>query len=240
MKTMTMILEDDDSESCCGGHPGVEVAGFEFPRVHWQLTAGHAVNSSGDSDDVDVQNWTKYEAYYHRLLILDVTFEDRMRQAEEEEARKYVEFTEGAGSKKKDGVPAGLNSGRGGGGGGGGGGGEQPRATPAMNPRVLEFASPPPPHQQAKAPSATYGDIDGMIDDTTTWTVRVDDSNDDASRQNAANEKFERRAKELQDWDDAEDRFNLRNSVAIHFRDTAPAEHVSLDEFSSASSNHLS
>ena len=51
--------------------------------------------------------------------------------------------------------------------------------------------------------------IDDNNTDTTTWTVRVDDSNDDASRQNAANEKFERRAKELQDWDDAAARFNL-------------------------------
>ena len=81
--------------------------------------------------------------------------------------------------------------------------------------------------------------IDDNNTDTTTWTVRVDDSNDDASRQNAANEKFERRAKELQDWDDAAARFNLRNSGAIHFRDTAPAEHGSLNEFSSASSNQL-
>ena len=82
--------------------------------------------------------------------------------------------------------------------------------------------------------------IDDNNTDTTTWTVRVDDSNDDASRQNAANVKFERRAKELQEWDEAEDLFNLRNSGAIHFRDTAPAEGVSLNEFSSASSNHLS
>ena len=81
--------------------------------------------------------------------------------------------------------------------------------------------------------------IDDYNTDTATWTVRVDDSIDDASRQNAANVKFERRAKELQEWDEAEDLFNLRNSGAIHFRDTAPAEGVSLNEFSSASSNHL-
>ena len=81
--------------------------------------------------------------------------------------------------------------------------------------------------------------IDDYNTDTKTWTVRVDDSIDDASRQNAANVKFERRAKELQEWDDAAARFNLRNSGAIHFRDTAPAEGVSLNEFSSASSNHL-
>ena len=85
-----------------------------------------------------------------------------------------------------------------------------------------------------------------MMDDcgteTTTWTVSVDDRIDDASRQNAANEKFERRAKELQDWDDAAARFNLRNSGAIHFReqDTAPPKDGSLNKFSSASSNHLS
>ena len=63
------------------------------------------------------------------------------RQAEEEEARKYVKLSEGVSSKKNEGAPAGLNSGRGG---GGGGGGEQPRATPAMKPRVLDFASLPP------------------------------------------------------------------------------------------------
>ena len=83
-----------------------------------------------------------------------------------------------------------------------------------------------------------------MIDDydteTATWTVRGDDSTDDASRQNAVNKEFESRAQKRQDWDDAAARFNLRNSGAIHFRDTAPAEHASLDEFSSASSNHLS
>ena len=162
---------------------------------------------------------------------------------EEEEARRYVEFTEGAGSKKKEGVPAGLNSGRGCGGGGGGGGGEQPRATPAMKPRVLDFASPP--HQQAKAASATHRDRDGMIDDcdtdTATWTVGVDGRIDDAARKNAVNKEFERREQELQDWDEAVARFNLRNSGAIHFReqDTAPAEHGSLNECSSASSNHL-
>ena len=74
------IKRDYSAQECArivAGYPGVEVEGFEFPRVHWQLTAGHAVNSSGDSDDVDVQNWTKYEAYYHRLLIVDVTFQDR-------------------------------------------------------------------------------------------------------------------------------------------------------------------
>ena len=84
--------------------------------------------------------------------------------------------------------------------------------------------------------------IDDYNTDTATWTVRVDcDSIDDASRQNAANVKFERRAKELQEWDEAEDLFNLRNSGAIHFReqDTAPPKHGSLNEFSSASSNHL-
>ena len=180
----------------------------------------------------------KIEAYKRTIKHAQL-----MRQAEEEEARKYVEFTEGASSKKKEGVPAGLNSGRGGGGGGGGGGGEQPRATQAMNPRVLDFASP---HQQAKAPSAKYGDRDGMIDDydteTATWTVRGDDSTDDASRQNAVNKEFERRAQKRQDWDDAAARFHLRYSGAIHFReqDTAPPEDGSLNKFSSASSNHLS
>ena len=85
-----------------------------------------------------------------------------------------------------------------------------------------------------------------MIDDydteTATWTVRGDDSTDDASRQNAVNKEFERRAQKRQDWDDAAARFNLRYSGAIHFReqDTAPPEAGSLNKFSSASSNHLS
>ena len=83
--------------------------------------------------------------------------------------------------------------------------------------------------------------IDDYDTDTATWTVRGDDSTDDASRQNAVNKEFESRAQKRQDWDDAAARFNLRNSGAIHFReqDTAPAEHGSLNECSSASSNHL-
>ena len=84
--------------------------------------------------------------------------------------------------------------------------------------------------------------IDDYDTDTATWTVRVDDSTDDASRQNAVNKEFERRAQKRQDWDDAAARFNLRYSGAIHFReqDTAPPEAGSLNKFSSASSNHLS
>ena len=94
------------------------------------------------------------------------------RQKEEEEARKYVDLSEGAGRKKKEGAAARSNSGRG----AGGGGGEQPGVTPAMKPRVLDFASPPPRRGAQVAPMQNgrhliYISLAAKITQTTTTTT---------------------------------------------------------------------